>query len=141
VTGSGGGGGSGGKATVLRAMARLDERDIDGVLAECGPGCRWHGFGPEELDNDGWRAAIGTFLAGFGDSRFPIDAAVAEGDTVAVQHRLVGTHTGEFQGTAATGRSAVCPAIAVFRVAEDKIEDVTLHADLLGLLMQIGAVG
>lgn len=127
-------------AAVTRAMERLDQRDVAGVVAESTPDCLWHGFGPAPLDRPGYAAAIGTFLAAVGDSRFPVDAIVSEGDTVAVQHRLVGTHTGEFQGVAATGRPVSVAAIAVFRLAGGRINEVTLHADMLGLLMQIGAI-
>jgi len=127
------------KAVVLRAMESLDRRDVEGVLAETAAACTWHGFGPAPLDRAGYIAAIGTFLDAFPDSHFPVDAAVAEGDTVAVQHRLVGTHTGDFRGVAPTGKQVTVPAIAVFRLTGPEIAEVTLHADMLGLLMQIGA--
>ncbi|MGH9166001.1 MAG: ester cyclase [Acidimicrobiales bacterium] len=128
------------KAVALRAMESLDRRDMDGVLAETTPDCTWLGFGPEPLDRAGYIEAIGRFLDAFGDSRFPIDAVVAEADVVAVQHRLVGTHTGEFRGVAPSGQPVSVPAIAVFRVTDGQVTQVSLHADLLGLLMQIGAI-
>ncbi len=86
------------KTIARRAMAALDKRDVDGVVAEAAPSCVWHGFGPGPLDNAGYRQAIGVFLSAFPDSRFPIDAVVAEGDKVAVPHSLRGTHNGDFQG-------------------------------------------
>ena len=130
------------KQIVLRAMGRLDLRDVEGVVSECAPDCRWHGFspGPDPLDTAGYKDAMSAILNAVGDSRFPIDAIVAEGNNVAVQHRLVGTHTGEFRGVAATGRAVTVPAIAVFEVDGNAISDVSLHADMLGLLMQIGAI-
>jgi len=130
------------KQIVLRAMERLDRRDVEGVVAECTPHCRWHGFdpGPDPLDTAGYKRAITAILNAVGDSRFPIDAVVAEGNKVAVQHRLVGTHTGEFQGVAPTGRAVTVPAIAVFEVDGNAITDVSLHADMLGFLMQIGGI-
>lgn len=130
------------KQVVLRAMERLDLRDVEGVVANCVPDCRWQGFGPgpEPMDTAGYKEAIAAILNAIGDSRFPIDAVVAEGNRVAVQHRLVGTHTGDFQGVAATGRAVTVPAIALFEVDGNAITDVSLHADMLGLLMQIGAI-
>lgn len=124
----------------LRAMERLDQRDVDGVLAETTEHCTWHGFGPAPLDRAGYVAAIGTFLDAFEDSRFPVDAVITEGDAVAVQHRLVGTHTGEFRGVAPSGRTVTVPAMVIFRLTAGRINEVSLHADLLGLLMQIGAI-
>lgn len=121
-------------------MARLDARDVDGLLAYCAPECVWHGFGPQPLDHDGYRQAIGVFLSAFPDSRFPIDAVVAEGDRVAVPHRLAGTHAGDFQGVPPTGKSVVVPAIVIFRFANGKVVECWLNAELVGLMMQIGAL-
>jgi predicted ester cyclase len=121
-------------------MERLDQRDVDGVLAYCAPGAVWHGFGPQPLNNDGYRQAIGVFLNAFPDSRFPMDAVVAEGDRVAIRHRLVGAHDGEFQGVPPTGKPVVVPAIATFRLVDGKVAEVWLNAELVGLLMQIGAI-
>lgn len=134
------------KLIAQQLMARLDARDVDGVLAYCTPGAVWHGFGPQPLNNDGYRQAIGVFLNAFPDSRFPIDAVVAEGDRVAVQHRLVGTHNGDFQGVPPTGKAVVVPAIVIFGFAEgkgladSKVAETWLNADLVSLLMQIGAI-
>lgn len=127
-------------AIAAKAMERLDQRDLTGVVEHAAVDCVWYGFGPEPLDTTGYLGAIQAFLDAFGDSRFPVDAVVSEGDVVAVQHRLVGTHTGDFQGTAATGRSVTVPAVAVFRLTGGQITEVSLHADILGLLMQIGAI-
>jgi predicted ester cyclase len=128
------------KTIARRAMAALDKRDVDGVVAEAAPNCVWHGFGPGPLDNAGYRQAIGVFLSAFPDSRFPIDAVVAEGDKVAVPHSLRGTHNGDFQGVPPSGKPVVVPAIVTFRVANGKVMEVWLNAELLGLLMQIGAI-
>lgn len=115
------------KETVRRLMERLDQRDVDGVVSYCAPDCVWHGFAPEPLDNDGYSAAIAMFLDAYGNSRFPLDAVVAEGDTVAVAHRLVGTHRR-------------VPGRAAHRQAGQRPSDRRLQADLLGMLMQIGAI-
>lgn len=128
------------KLIAQQLMERLDQRDIDGVLSCCAPSAVWHGFGPQPLNNDGYRQAIGVFLSAFPDSRFPIDVTVAEGGRVAVQHRLVGTHNGDFQGVPPTGKAVVVPAIATFRLADGKVEECWLNAELVGLLMQIGAI-
>lgn len=121
-------------------MEALDKRDVDGVLSYCAPDAVWHGFGPQPLDTAGYRQAIGVFLNAFPDSRFPIDVIVAEGDRVAVQHSLRGTHNGEFQGVPPTGKPVVVPAIVIFRLADGRVAETWLNAELVGLLMQIGAI-
>jgi steroid delta-isomerase-like uncharacterized protein len=128
------------KLIAQQLMARLGARDVDGVLAYCAPDCVWHGFGPQPLNNGGYRQAIAVFLNAIPDSRFPVDAVVAEGDRAAVRHRLVGTHAGEFQGVPPTGKAVVVPALVTFRFAEGRVAEAWLNAELVGLLMQIGAI-
>lgn len=128
------------KLIAQQLMERLDQRDIDGVLSYHTPGAVWHGFGPQPLNTDGYRQAIGVFLSAFPDSRFPIDVVVAEGDRVAVQHSLRGTHKGDFQGAPPTGKSVVVPAIVIFRLTDGKVAETWLNADLVSLLTQIGAI-
>jgi steroid delta-isomerase-like uncharacterized protein len=128
------------KRVVAALMDALDRRDIDGVLAHTADGAVWHGFAPEPLDSDGYRAAIGVFLDAFTDSRFPVKALVAEGDRVACLHHLVGTHLGAFQGVPPSGRPVRIGGIATFRLQNGKVVETWLSADILGLLMQIGAV-
>ena len=64
------------KLIAQQLMERLDQRDVNGVLSYCSPDCVWHGFGPQPLNNDGYRQAIGVFLNAFPDSRFPVEVFV-----------------------------------------------------------------
>ncbi len=121
-------------------MQRLDQRDLDGVLALCADNCTFYGFAPMPLDNDGYRQAITEFLNGFPDSRFPVYDTVAEGNRVALRHALVGTHNGTFQGIPATGRSVRVEAIAMMEIENGKAVNIWLSADILGLLQQLGVV-
>jgi steroid delta-isomerase-like uncharacterized protein len=125
---------------VQRLMDRLDRRDLDGVLACTAPGAIWHGFALHALDSEGYRQAIQMFLDAFPDSRFPVAQVVVEGDQAAAPHSLVGTHLAAFQGIPATGKKVVVPAIATFRVANGKVIETWLNADLMGLLAQLGAI-
>ncbi len=128
------------KTIVRNVMERLDARDIDGLLTHVAPNAVWHGFAPVPLDNAGYRQAIGMFLDAFPDSRFPVSEYIAEGDKVAAPHQLRGTQNGAFQDIPPSGKSAIVDAIALFRVENDKVVETWLSADLLGMLMQIGAI-
>ena len=121
-------------------MERLDQRDLDGVLALCADTAIWHGFAPQPLDNAGYRQAISAFLNAYPDSRFPIDDVIAEGDKVAIRHSLRGTHQAAFQSIPATGKQVKVSAIATFRVVNGKIAETWLDADILGMLQQLGAI-
>ena len=128
------------RAIAQRVMERLDQRDLDGVLALCTDDAVWHGFAPQPLDNAGYRQAISAFLTAYPDSRFPIDDVIAEGDKVAIRHSLRGTHKAEFQGIPPTGKQVKVNAIATFRVVNGKVAETWLNADILGMLQQLGAV-
>lgn len=128
------------KATARLIMERLDQRDLDGVLELCTPESRWHGFAPQALDRAGYKQAISMFLDAYPDSRFPIDDIVTEDDRAAVRHSLQGTHLAAFQGIPPSGKSVVVPAIIIMRVADGKVVEAWLSADLLGMLQQIGAI-
>lgn len=128
------------KKLVGDLMARLDARDIDGVLAYAAPNAVWHGFTPQPLDNAGYRQAIQVFLDAFPDSRFPVQRLIAEGDEVAAPHQLRGTHNGTFQGIPPSGKPVVVDAIAIFRIENNQVAEVWLNAEILGLLVQIGAI-
>jgi steroid delta-isomerase-like uncharacterized protein len=128
------------KMIARRVMERLDQRDLDGLLALCADDAVWHGFAPQALDNAGYREAISAFLEAYPDSRFPIDDVIAEGDTVAIRHSLRGTHRAAFQGIPPTGKQVRVNAIATFRVVNGKATETWLNADILGMLQQLGAV-
>jgi steroid delta-isomerase-like uncharacterized protein len=121
-------------------MERLDQRDLDGVLALCADAAIWHGFAPQPLDNAGYRQAISAFLNAYPDSRFSIDDVIAEGDTVVIRHSLRGTHQAAFQDIPPTGKQVKVGGIATFRVVNGKIAETWLDADILGMLQQLGAI-
>jgi len=73
------------------------------------------------------------------DARYEVDDLIAEGDRVVVRWRLLGTHEGEFQGIAPTGRAITLEGIAIYRVDDGKLMERWVVSDLHGVLEQIGA--
>lgn len=78
--------------------------------------------------------------AAFPDVSVTVEDEVAAGDTVA--HRLTfrGTHDGEFMGVEPTGTAVEIPNTLFTRVEDARISERWLLADVLGLLVQLGAV-
>jgi steroid delta-isomerase-like uncharacterized protein len=66
---------------------------------------------------------------GFPDFSVTVDDVVAEGDRVAARVTMHGTHQGEFQGIAPTGKRVEVRAIDMFRIREGKIVEHWGHAD------------
>lgn len=71
-----------------------------------------------------------------GDTR----AIVAESDTVVVRYDVRGTHEGEYRDVEPTGNTAEWTGIAMYRIEDDRIAEVWLEEDRLGLLEQLEAV-
>ena len=86
------------------------------------------------------RQFIASLRTAFPDARFTVEDQIAEGDKVAVRYRFEGTHLGDFQGMAPTGKRVRYSAILIYRVADDKIAEQWTELDLLGLLRQLGVL-
>ena len=93
---------------------------------------------PGPTDREGFLQSLAPFRAGFPDIRFTIEDLVAEGDRVAARFHMTGTHQGDFQGIAPTGRQAQWGGIALFRISEGRIAEEWAMPDVFGLLRQLG---
>ena len=63
-----------------------------------------------------------------------------EGDRYVCRFTMTGTHEGEFMGVSATGREIALPGITILRFEGDRCAERWSNADMLGLLVQLGAV-
>ena len=128
------------KTTARQIMQALSKRDLDGVRAYAAPEARFYGWAPEPLDADGHKNFMSALLAAFPDSQIIVDDVIAEGDKVAVRHRLLGRHQAELQGIPPTGKTVEVGGIVIFRLMDGKIVEAWLNADILGMLQQLGVV-
>lgn len=74
----------------------------------------------------------------FPDIHFTVEDQVAEGDRVVTRWTARGTHTGEFQDFAPTGKQATVMGIDIDRIAGGKIIECWTTFDELGMLQQLG---
>ena len=65
---------------------------------------------------------------------------VAEGNTVAARWSVRGTHRGDFQGIAPTGKQVNVSGTTVHHMVNGKIVETWLTFDTMDLLQQLGAV-
>jgi predicted ester cyclase len=72
------------------------------------------------------------------DARYVVDDLIAENDRVVVRWRLLGTHQGDFNGIAPTGRAITLNGIAIYRVESGKLMERWVVSDLYGALEEIG---
>jgi predicted ester cyclase len=65
---------------------------------------------------------------------------IAEGEKVASRFVFLGTHLGEFEGVAPTGKRVEFIGHSIDRVVEGKIVESWVEVDMLGVMQQLGAV-
>jgi len=75
--------------------------------------------------------------AAFPDAQATLEDIVAEGDRVAYRLTIRGTHTGEFLGVPASGRSVAVSFIAIVRIAGGKLVEEWGGLDQPDLIRQM----
>ena len=83
---------------------------------------------------------VGSFLTTFPDLHFTIDDLLAEDDKVLWRFTSQATHTGPLMNIPPTGKHATVTGMVLFRVANDKIAEVWVNFDTLGMLQAIGVI-
>ena len=85
-----------------------------------------------------YKQGMKVFHTAFPDLHFTIEDLVAEGDKVVVRWTLQATNSSEYQGHAPTGKTITVTGISIFRLAEGKIQEITVSMDRLGQAQQLG---
>jgi steroid delta-isomerase-like uncharacterized protein len=81
------------------------------------------------------------YRAGFPDLRFEPQKFFSNGDTVAVYFRSTGTHSGEFMGMPATGKSIDVHGVDIVRFDDDGVGREHWGVfDAMGMMQQLGVI-
>jgi steroid delta-isomerase-like uncharacterized protein len=99
-----------------------------------------HMSGVPPFDRATHKQLLATFRAAFPDQRVTIEDLIAEGDKVVNRTTFSGTHQGEFQGIAPTGKRITITSISVSRITNGKVVEDWTVLDMLGMLQQLGVV-
>ena len=98
-----------------------------------------HGPGPQLPPGpEGAKMFIGMYLRAFADTHMHIEDQFAEGDKVFTRWSAHGTHSGDFMGVAATGKSVTVTGMVVDRIVNGKLVESWGEFDQLGMLQQLG---
>ncbi len=95
---------------------------------------------PEPMDRSGAKQVVQMFSIAFPDLKHTVDEMIAEGESVAARWTVRGTHQGDFQGIAPTGKPVRLSGTTVHHMTDGKIVETWLAFDSLDLLQQLGAV-
>lgn len=114
--------------------------DLDRYLTLYADGIRLHGYGPEPMDKTQVRGFYAATFAAFDGPQLEFHEVLWDGDTCAVRYTMTGRHAGEFMGVPPTGNEIALPGITIIRFEGEQAVERWSQADMLGLLVQIGAV-
>ena len=89
---------------------------------------------------EGAKEEAAGYRAAFPDLTLTIEHQVADGEYVATRWTASGTHEGDLDGIAPTGRSTTTTGISVTRIVDGKIVEDYTEWDALGLMTQLGVV-
>jgi steroid delta-isomerase-like uncharacterized protein len=78
--------------------------------------------------------------AAFPDWHSTVEEMIVEGDRVAERWTGTGTHRGDWQGIAATGKRVAVPGVVFYRIANGKIVEFRGQFDRMTLMQQLGAI-
>jgi len=93
------------------------------------------GRGPESEKK---RATL--YRNAFPDIRVTIEDLIAEGETVVVRWSCRGTHKGDLNGIAPTGKQFNITGVSIARFTNGKMFEGFVNWDALGLMQQLGVV-
>ena len=93
------------------------------------------GRGPESEKK---RATL--YRTAFPDVQLTIEDIIAEGETVTARWSCKGTHRGDLNGIAPTGKQFTISGISVARFTNGKMIEGWVNWDALGLMQQLGLV-
>jgi steroid delta-isomerase-like uncharacterized protein len=129
-------------ATMRRAYELITAGDIDGFAELLADDMIEHeetpGLAPTK---EGVKQFFTMYRAAFPDLRMEPEDIIASGDRVAVRARVTGTHTGEFMGMPATGKSVDVQLVDIVRFADDGLAHEHWGVfDALGMMQQLGVV-
>jgi steroid delta-isomerase-like uncharacterized protein len=85
-----------------------------------------------------WRQGVEVMKAGFPDICAHIEDVLAADDKVALRLRFHGTHSGEFMGFPATGRTIEYVSHEFYRIADGLIAEEWICSDMATLFRQLG---
>ena len=132
---------------VEEARRSWNAGDLAGYLSLYDRAIRIHGFAPDPFDKAAVTSFYETIWASLGDEGRPnpqLDffETLENGDLYSCRFMMSGIHRGPFLGVPATGKSYALNGITILRFGPGHrtVVERFSSADMLGLLVQIGAL-
>jgi hypothetical protein len=131
-------------ARVTEAVAAWNAGDLDRYLTLYHDSIRLHGYSPEPMGKAEVEAFYRMIFATLGGTdgavRLELGPIAEMSDRVALPFVMSGRHSGPFMGFPATGREFRMHGVTIMQFAAGKVVERWSSADMLSVLVQIGAV-
>lgn len=128
------------EAALTQAIDRWNAGDLDGYLEIYDDEVQLHGLTPQPMDKSGARGFYEALFAAFPENRLDVHENFGDDDRLASRFTLSGKHGGAFMGVPATGNQIALNGITTMHFREGRVVQRWTTSDMLGLLVQIGAV-
>jgi len=128
------------RTTFDRAITAWNAGDLDGYLELYDPGVALHGYsdGPMRLaEVRGFYEGVWAAIAG---PHIAVHQVAETDDWLWCRATMSGTHAGEFFGVAPTGNPVAQPVMTALRFVDGRCVERYSVADMLPVLLQIGAL-
>jgi steroid delta-isomerase-like uncharacterized protein len=129
------------KFVALRVIEELEGNNNLALIGDLfSPDYRFHLPGSAPLDQKGHERILSRLHNAFKEIQTTVLFQISEGDRVANHFILTGTHKGEFEGVAATGRSITVTGTNVMHFENGKVSEMWSYLDGVGTLQQLGVL-
>lgn len=126
-------------ALIRMSFEAFNAGDTERILVVVAPNLLMHlAEAPEPVEGrEAWRQGYETMRRAFPDLKAHVDDIVASGDQVAVRLTFTATHSGDFQGISATGRTIHYISHEFYRVEDGVIAEEWICSDTSSLFRQL----
>jgi predicted ester cyclase len=126
------------EALLRRAVAALNEGDIEGYLSGFVPDClRWVGGLGITLTVPDIRENLRQLFAAFDELHLDEDLLFGGNGHVCARWTLRGVHTGEYGGIAPTHREVAVDTCEVYTFTGDKVTECYVYGESMSLFNQL----
>ena len=123
-----------------KAVESWNAGDLDGYLELYRDDIRLHGYSPEPMGKGEVRGFYEMTFAGFDSPQLDFHEVLWDGDACTIRFTMSGKHVGEFLGVPATDTDVALPGITILHFEGDQVVERFSQADMLGFMVQVGAV-
>jgi len=122
------------------ALGSWNAGDLEGYLKLYDENIRLYGYSPQPMGKGEVRQFYQHIFMAFGKPKLAFHDVLWQGDACAIRFTMTGRHVALFMGTPGTGIEIVLPGITMLHFSNSRVVERHSQADMLGLLVQIGAV-